>query len=166
MAQSLPTVRQIYAPALVPQLVAIVAIAVAIHTFVGNIPWSRAALIAAFSYWILCRIARVIVLGHHTAAIAAYRARKFDEALTHNKASFDFFEAHPMLDRHRALVLGVTSPNTFRTIALTNSAYCHAMRGDRTEAAAIFTRVLKETPDCANAEFGLKMLEGTSTNVS
>jgi hypothetical protein len=166
MAQSLPTIRPIYAPALVPQLVAIAAIAAAIHIVTSNVSWLRAAVIAALTYWILCRMARVIVLGHHAAAIAAYKARKFDEALTHNKASFDFFDAHPMLDRYRALVLGVTSPNTFRTIALTNTAYCHAMRGDRTEAAAIFTRVLKETPDCANAEFGLKMLEGTSTNVS
>jgi len=166
MAQSLPTVRQIYAPALVPQLAAIAAMTVAIHTFVSKVQWLKAAFIAALTYWILCRIARAIVLGHHAAAIAAYKARKFDEALTHNKASFDFFDAHPTLDRFRALLFGVSSPNTFRTIALTNSAYCHAMKGDRTEAAAIFSRVLKETPDCANAEFGLKMLEGTGTNVS
>jgi len=166
MAQPLPTIRQIYAPALVPQVVAIATVAVAIHAFASNVPWLRAVFIAALTYWISCRIARAIVLRHHTAAIAAYKARKFDEALTHNKESFDFFDAHPMLDRCRALVFGVAGPNTFRTIALTNSAYCHAMRGDRTEAATIFARVLKETPDCANAEFGLKMLEGIHTNVS
>jgi hypothetical protein len=166
MAQSLPTVRQIYVPALVPQAVAIAAVAVAIHFFVGNVPWLRAIVIAALAYWVMCRIVRAVVLRHHRAAIVAYQASKFDEALAHNKASFDFFDAHPLLDRYRSLVLGVASPNTFRTIALTNSAYCHAMRGDRAEAAAIFTRVLKETPDCANAAFGLKMLEGSGTTVS
>ena len=123
MAQSLPTVRLIYAPALVPQIVAIATVAAAIHIVTSNVSWLTAAVVAALMYWILCRIARVIVLGHHTAAIAAYKERKFDEALTHNKASFDFFDAHPMLDRYRALALGVASPNTFRTIALTNTAY-------------------------------------------
>jgi hypothetical protein len=166
MSQPLPTVRQIYAPALIPQVLAIAVLSIAFHLWLPSKSWPYAVFLGALTYLIYCRIARAIVLRHHSAGIVAYKARRFDEALRHSRASFEYFERHVLIDRYRSLVLGAASSNSFRTIALINSAYGEAMRGNRAQAVSLFRQVLSETPDCANAEFGLKMLQGSGDGSS
>ncbi len=160
MSQPLPTVREVWSPALLPQLVAIVIVAALLHTVIPALNWIRTLMAAAVMYMICCWLMRLLFTGHHAAGMRAYQARDFGGAVKHHLASYEFFTRHPVLDAARHLVFGTASRNPYRTIALCNAGYSEAMRGDHQAAAGYFARALELTPGCTNAEAGLAMVKG------
>jgi tetratricopeptide (TPR) repeat protein len=92
----------------------------------------------------------------------AYQAENFQDVISHFKANYEFFSAHPWLDKLRWLIFGVSSPNPYRIIALCNMAYCYTQIGDGRRAIELYERALDEMPDCKLARASLKMLRSVS----
>lgn len=159
MRQSMPVVRQLYWPGLLVQALAIALLAACLYLALPNVAALWCVLVAAASYMVFCRIMRLLFTSHHRAALREYRKQQFSDAIAHNARSYEFFVAHPWLDRWRFLLLGTASPNRYSTIALVNQAYCESMRGDRAAARTLFEKALHESPGCTNAQFGLQMLD-------
>ena len=160
MAQSLPVVRDLFIPGLLPQVAMIVAVAATLHWIVPTWQWANLILLAAGIYLVFCRTLRGLLTSHHSAAMKAYQSRDFERAVAHNLASYEFFTRHPVLDMNRHLLFGVASRNPYRTVALCNAGYSEAMRGNQQAAAQHFSRALELTPRCTNAEVGLAMVRG------
>jgi hypothetical protein len=158
--QSLPVIKaDLYMPALAVQLVAMVGIALILRYALSLRLWPETALASPAVYVVFCRIMRWRFAGHHRAGVRAYRIRRFDEAVAHNRASFEFFERHQWMDQWRFILFGTASRTSYRTMALSNMAYAEALRGNRSSAASLFKQALQLTPGYANAEVGLAMLQ-------
>lgn len=162
MAQNMPVVRQVHWIQLLPQVAVLALLAVIIDACAPRLRWNEAILIAAAAYLVWCRILRAIVTRNHIAGMKAYRARRFNEAISHYLASYRFFSAHPHLDAWRSAVFGVASGNPYRIIALCNMAYCHGQIGEGQKAIELFEQALAEQPDCTLARVSLNMLRSTA----
>jgi hypothetical protein len=146
---------------LIPQFVAILLAAWLLHNFIPTLGWPEDLLFGALAYLLACRIMRALYARHHAEGIRAYQVRKFEIAVEHNLASYEFFDRHQLLDRLRHLVFGTASRNPYRTIALCNAGYCEVMRGNRDAATKYFVRALALTPGCRTAEMALAMLRSS-----
>lgn len=105
--------------------------------------------IAALVYLIFCRIMRAKLTRDHSSGLRAYRAQKFQEAISYFKASYQFFSRHRHLDAWRSLLFGVASANPYRVIALCNMAYCYSQAGEGQQAMKLYQQPLQEEPGCA-----------------
>src|ERR1700730_12691180 len=98
MQQRMPIVRQVHWTSLIPQLGAIVGLALLAYAFFPKLGFIRANLVAALEYLIFCRLMRLLLTRDHIAGMSAYQARHFDEAIVHFNDSYRFFSAHRKLD--------------------------------------------------------------------
>jgi tetratricopeptide (TPR) repeat protein len=113
---------------------------------------------AAGTYYIVSNLLRYWLTRDHIRGMAAYRARRFEDAITHFEASRRFFLAHRRLDAIRSLLFGVACRNPYRTIAIGNMAFCYAQLGNSARAIELYEQVLKEQPDHSVAIANLKLL--------
>ena len=109
-------------------------------------------------YLVGCRVLRHLLVRDHTRGIRAYREGRFRDAIAHFDASHRFYSAHPRLDASRSIVFGVASRHSYGIIALGNMAYCHGQLGEVAEAAELYERVLKDTPDHTGATASVNRL--------
>ena len=158
MQQKMPVVRQLHWVQLIPQVLAIFAVALLIQDFFPRLGFFRASFIAALAYLICCRVMRSWLTRDHILGMKAYQAQHFDEAIVHFDNSYRFFSAHRKVDAWRSMLFGVASRNPYRTIALLNKAYCCAQTQRGQEAIELYERVLIEDPDCKLAQASLTML--------
>ena len=158
MQQKMPVVRQLHWVQLIPQAVAIAAVALMIQAFLPRLGFFRASFIAALAYLIFCRVMRSWLTRDHILGMKAYQAQRFDEAILHFDNSYRFFSAHRKVDAWRSMLFGVASWNPYRTIALLNKAYCCGQTQRGPEAVELYERVLNEDPDCKSAQASLTML--------
>jgi hypothetical protein len=170
MPQKMPVIRQIHWPGLIPQFIMIAAFAMAIHFFWPRtawdksvfLSWDRAFFCAALAYLIMCRVLRAVFTRHHIAGMRAYHACRFEEAISHFQASYQFFSAHRLLDACRAWVLGVASANSYLAIALCNMAFCHSQAGRGAKAIELYEQALSESPGFMTASASLRALRSMS----
>jgi tetratricopeptide (TPR) repeat protein len=162
MIQSMPVVRQTNPIAFISQIAAMAILAFGIHLIFPRFEIVRCVFLAAFMYLIFCRIMRSIFTRDHIAGMKAYRAKQFENAISHFEASRRFFITHKKLDAYRFLLFGVTSPNPYRIIALCNAAFCYTQLGQGKKAMKIFEQVLLEAPDYTSARASLTMLQSSS----
>jgi hypothetical protein len=166
MRQPLPVIKaEIFLPGVAWQVAGMACVALVIHYGFILPLWPATAFASPIVYMAFCRIMRWRFAGHHRGGIRAYRARRFDEAVVHNRASFEFFERHPWMDRWRFLLFGTASRTPYKTMALGNLAYSEVMRGNRSLAVSLFEQALRLTPGYANAEVGLAMLGTTESGI-
>src|SRR3954471_11945698 len=118
MAQEMPVVRQIRWIGLVQQAFAIAALSFAFHFAFPGVDAARSLFAGALVYLIFCRAMRFVFTREHRTGIAAYRARKFHDAIPHFEASYRFFSAHPRIEAWRYLLFATAGPNRYRTMAL------------------------------------------------
>src|SRR5438093_7434176 len=138
MPQQMPVVRQLEWSQLIPQILAIVVLTLFVHLL---FPWtqlSTAIFAAALTYLIICRISRAFVLREHYAGMAACRAERFREAISHFEASYNFFSQHPRLDSWRSLLFGVAGANRLSIVALCNMAFCYSQLGEGSRAIKLY----------------------------
>src|SRR5438552_17429496 len=158
MQQKMPVVRQVHWVQLIPQAVAIGAVALLIQVFLPRLGFFRASFIAALAYLVFCRVMRSWLTRDHILGMKAYQAQHFDEAILHFDNSYRFFSAHRKVDAWRSMLFGVASWNPYRTIALLNKAYCCGQTQRGQEAIELYERVLNEGPDWKSAEASLARL--------
>ena len=163
LPQQMPVVRQLYWIALIPQFTAIVVLAIVVHVVRPGLEIPFDIFIAALAYFIFCRAMRATFVRDHRKGMKAYRAQKFQDAISHFEASHRFFSAHRGLDRWRSLLFGVASQNPYRVIALCNMAYCYSQAGDGQKAIKLYEQALQEQPDCTLAKASLNMLRSASS---
>src|SRR5450631_2641640 len=125
MVQKMPVVRQTNPIAYILQIVAMAILAFVIHLIFPQLKIPRCIFLAALAYLIFCNIMRFIFTRDHIAGMKAYRAKQFENAISHFEASRRFFLTHSKLDTYHFLFFGVTSPNPYRIIALCNTAFCY-----------------------------------------
>lgn len=152
----LAAVRHIAWPALAVQLVALAVALVICRLVLGPTPWVLLA--GTLLYLLHARGARALLLRHHTAGIAALRARAFQDAIGEFEASYAFLSRHRWIDRHRTAVLLSPSPQSFREMALLNAAFAELQLGRAPAARALYQRVLGEFPSSATAAAALRWL--------
>lgn len=155
-AARLAAVRHIAWPALGVQLAALAIALLICRLLLGSSPWSLLA--GVLLYLLHARGVRTFLLRHHTAGIAALRARAFQDASGEFAASYAFLSRHRWIDRHRAAVLLSPSPQSFREMALLNAAFAELQLGRAPAARAIYERVLDEFPGSAPAAAALRWL--------
>jgi len=158
MTQQMPVVRQLQWVGLVPQFVAMAVLGAIACVIVPRSDIPFGILIAMLVYLVFCRSMRAIFARDHKNGMRAYRAQKFQEAISHFEASYRFFSTHRRLDAWRSLLFGVASPNPYRVIALCNMAYCYSQAGDGQQAIKLYEQALQEKPDCVLAKASLNML--------
>jgi tetratricopeptide (TPR) repeat protein len=158
----MPVVRQLNWMGLIPQFVAIGIFAVIAHAAFPDLDVPFDIFIAALAYFIFCRVMRAKFVRDHRSGMRAYQAQRFQEAISHFEASYQFFATHRQLDTWRSLLFGVASPNTYRVIALCNMAYCYSQAGDGQRAIKFYEQALHEEPGCALARASLNMLRSVS----
>jgi tetratricopeptide (TPR) repeat protein len=122
---------------------------------------SQAIFVGAIVYLIWCRLMRWFLVRDHSEGMRAYRAGRFQDAISHFDASYRFFSTHRRLDAYRALLFGVASQNSYRIIALGNMAYCYGQLGDGAKAIELYERVLQEAPEHAVAKSSLNLLRAS-----
>jgi len=154
----MPVVRQIYWKAVIPQIAIIVGCVLVAHQILPRGWRGNSVLFGALFYWLFCRIMRSIFTKDHRAGMKAYQAQRFEKAITHFEASCRYFQAHPRLDRWRSLLFGVSSLNSYQTMALCNAAFCHAQMGNGQKATEVYEEALRTNPDCTLAKTSLAML--------
>jgi tetratricopeptide (TPR) repeat protein len=158
MRQPMPVVRQLQGSALIPQIVALAALTLAAYACFPSLSLFQDTVVAALAYLIFCRTTRTLLTRAHIRGIKAYRAQRFEDAITHFQASYEFFSSHRKLDAWRSLLLGVASPNPYRIIALCNMAYCYTQVNDGAKAIALYEQALQESPGCMLACVNLRAL--------
>ncbi len=158
----MPVIRQFHWMALVPQLLAIALIAVVVRIVLPNQDIPLDIFISALIYLLFCRAMRARFARDHKNGMRAYRAQKFEDAISHFEASYRFFSTHRRLDKWRSLLFGVAGPNPYRVLALCNMAYCYSQVGKGQQAIKLYEEALHEQPDCAVATASLNMLRSTS----
>jgi tetratricopeptide (TPR) repeat protein len=174
MPQKMPVVRQMNVAALFPQWIAIASIAVGVYFCAPALPFLPvelpfivpSVLFASLVYFIYCRIIRLIICRDHVRGMMAYKDCRFQEAISHFEASHKFFDKHRQLDAWRAGVLGVTSYNPYRIIALGNMAYCYAQLGNGSKAIELYELALLESPDYTLATAMLRMLRASAAPIA
>ncbi len=147
---------------MIPQLAAIVGLALITYALFPGLGFIRANLVAALEYLIFCRLMRLMLTRDHIAGMRAYQAQHFDDAILHFDNSYRFFSEHCKLDAWRSLLLGVASRNPYRIIALCNMAYCYGQTARGQEGMKLYKQVLDEDPDCTLAQTSLAMLRAGS----
>jgi hypothetical protein len=155
----MPVVRQIYWRALIPQLGAIAAIAIALWLANRAQPFSTIIFVSSLVYLLFCRTMRFCFARQHRLGIKAYRARQFERAIGHYELSYAGFCRHPFVDRYRSLLLGSASALSYRVIALCNIAFCYAQLDDGAKAVTYYETALREDPECTLAQVSLRMLQ-------
>ena len=158
MSQPLPVIRQIYWPQRIPQLIAILLLAGLVRLFFPMATVVELLVAGVVIYFFVSRFFRAALLGEHTKGMALYRAGRFEEAISHFQANYEFFSKHRKIDAWRSLLFGVASRNPFRVISLGNMVYCHGQLGNGAKAIELYEEVLREMPDHAVAIASLKML--------
>jgi hypothetical protein len=162
MQQRMPVVRQVHWISLIPQLAAIVGLALLTYAIFPRVGFIRASFIAALGYLIFCRVMRSLLTRDHILGMRAYQAQHFDDAILHFDNSHRFFSAHRKLDAWRSLFFGVASGNPYRIIALCNKAYCYGQTARGPEAIKLYEQVLNEDRNCMLAQASLTMLRAGS----
>ena len=162
MQQKMPVVRQLHWVEVIPQVVAIAAVALLIQAFPPRIGFFRASFIAALAYLIFCRLMRTWLTRDHILGMKAYQAQHFDDAILHFDNCYRFFSGHRTLDAWRSMLFGVSSRNPYRVIALCNKAYCYGQTLRGPEAIKLYEEVLNEDPDCKLAQAQVAMLRAGS----
>jgi hypothetical protein len=152
---SVPVVRQISWPAVVPQLLALgVAITIARHFHPRD-----GAVIGVIGYLIYSAGSRRVLTSHHRAAIGFVRQNRFTEAIEEFQRSLLFFEKHRWIDRFRSVALMSPSAISYREMALANIAFCYSQIGDGAHARQWYAACLAEFPHSAMAAAGLRIMD-------
>lgn len=159
----MPTVRQLQWVALIPQFIAVAALAVIAYSIFPNMGIPFHIFVAALAYLIFCRTMRAKFLRDHRNGMRAYHAQRFRDAISHFEASYRFFSTRRGLDRWRSLLFGVANLNPYRVVALCNMAYCYSQAGDGQQAMKLYEQALREEPGCALAKASLNMLRSVSS---
>jgi tetratricopeptide (TPR) repeat protein len=164
MSQRMTVVSQLHWKGLTMQLIVIAALVLVAYVAFPNLKIIRYFLVAAWFYFILCRIIRAIFTRDQNRGMRAVQARNFQDAISHFESSYRFFSTHRQLDKWRSVIFGVSSQNSYRVTALCDSAYCYSRIGDRQRAITLLEQALQEEPDCAVAKDLLDLLRsGSST---
>ena len=162
MQQRMPVVRQVHRISLIPQLAAIVGLALLTYAIFPGLGFIGASIIAALGYAVFCRVMRSLLTRDQALGMKAYQAQHFDDAILHFDNSYRFFSAHRKLDAWRSLIFGVASRDSYRIIALCNKAYCYGQTARGLVAMELYEQVLNEDPNCMLARASLTMLRAGS----
>jgi hypothetical protein len=161
MSSGAPIIRQVWWPAVLPQLVAI-GIAIAIAAALGA-PY--ALLWGAAAYLAYSIGSRQLFTRPHRAGVRLVKQQRFEDAIPKFRESFDFFERHPWVDRFRSLVLMSPSAASYREMALANIAFCYGQLGDGEQCRSYYRMCLDRFPGSGLATAALRMLDSASPTV-
>jgi len=150
-------VRELSWPAVIPQLLALLALIGIAYVLVGPDP--RALMWGAGVYLVYSYGSRLLLARSHRVGIQATAEGRHEEAIRHFRASYEFFTRHSWLDRWRSFFLMSPSAASYREMALVNVAFCQAQLGRGEDARASYERAAAEFPDSPLATAGLKLAE-------
>jgi tetratricopeptide (TPR) repeat protein len=159
MKERPPIVRQTAWLLVIPELVVL-----SLLVLVSGLLFWRQYGLTSVMFGILCYLAygfasRRILLKHHRRGLAHTRRGDFTSAIREFEESYQFFSKHPWIDRHRYLTMLMPANQSFREMALINTAYCYALLEDAEQSKATYQRALEEFPDSIMAKTALDFIE-------
>ncbi|GMV39058.1 MAG: hypothetical protein AMXMBFR64_07740 [Myxococcales bacterium] len=159
----LPMIKEVSWAAVGPQLVLLAVLVAAGHAVIGP----RFGVTAGALVWLAWRMGgHQVVARHHRAGIRLLRARRPEQAIGAFERSIAFFERHPWVDRHRALVLLSPSRMCYREMALVNIAFAWGQLGDGVRMKQTYERALAEYPDNPIAAAALQQIAAIAGRAS
>lgn len=90
----------------------------------------EAALWAAMVYLVLAYGLRYFVPIHHRKGLRELKQGNYSEALLHFEKSYDFFSAHPLVDRFRVFTMFSASKLWYREMAVMYKEVCLEALGE------------------------------------
>ena len=122
-------------------------------------PQTTGMLIGAAVYFVLSTVLKTIFLRYQRKGMKLAQARKFVEAEAEFEKSFEYFKAHPAIDKYRAVTMLDYSSFCYGEIALVNAGACCTMRGDYDGARDWYRKAIEEFPDGVSGAEALEKLE-------
>jgi tetratricopeptide (TPR) repeat protein len=152
-----PIITQISWMVVIPQMIIMIAVVVIATSLVppdrSNIAvFSALGLFVAYSM-----LSRQLIAHEHRHGIRLIKRKRFEEAISHFEASFQFFSSHPSLDRWRSIVMLSASGPSYREMALVNIAFCHGQIGNGIKTREYYQKALDMFPDSGLAQAGMNM---------
>ncbi len=155
MSSSVPIVRQISWPAVLPQFLVLFLAIIVAHRFGGRgaVAWGAAA------YLIYSIGSRRVIPRDHNDGMALVRAERFADAIPKFRDSLAFFDRYAWIDDYRSIVLMSPSAASYREMALANIGFCFSQLGDGTKSREAYQECLRRFPRSALATTALRMLD-------
>jgi len=155
-----PIVYRVSWPALGLHLLCFLALVWMLKTVWYGEKYSGYAVPAAMLAYMACSLAlRSTIAASHRSAIRLVRQGRFEEAIPHYAASYEFFRRHAWVDRFRAVTLFSFSGISYREMALVGSAFCHTQIGEGRKARELYERALSEFPNSGMATTALNVMD-------
>ncbi len=155
MSSKLPIVKQIAWLSILPQLLVVIVIGVVCY----KINQENYIIITGIIYLILSFSLRTIIPSNHRKGMRLFKQKKFEEAIPHFIASYNFFKKYHWLDKYRYLTLLSSSQISYTEMALLNEAFCLSQIENKNEAIKKYEDVLLEFPNSEIAKSALKLLK-------
>lgn len=152
---TMPVVRQISWPAIIPQIAILFAF---IWPAKMESP-EYGFLLGVAGYTGLILVLRYTIARHHRLGIRMVKRGRFREAIDSFQHSFEFFERYPWVDRFRSIFLLSASAMTYREMALANIAFSYSQQGDGEKARYYYEICQKEFPHNGVAIAALRLMD-------
>ena len=110
------------------------------------------------------RASRWFLLRHQRRGMQLTDRCEFASAIQEFGKSYEFFSKYLWVDQYRYLTMLTPAKQTFREMALVNTAYCYTQLGDGEQAQAYYQRTLNEFPDSMMAKTALNLLDTAENN--
>ena len=136
--------------------VGVLALLCSIGFFLGG---SAGVMFAALFYVILSQLLRRTIPINHRKAISYVKNCDFQNAIREFERSEQFFTDNAWVDRFRSLTMLSSAGMSYREMAMTSLAFCHAQVGDGKTAREYYTRCIDEYPDNEMARTALRLMD-------
>lgn len=150
---------------LIPQLVLMALLIGLVYVVLRPQPPVLAVTYGAALYLIYSFGSRFLLLGHHRQGLMLTRDGQYAAAIEQFQASYRFFSAYPWLDRYRFLIMLTPAAQSYREMALINTAYCYAQLGDLDQTSAYYEQAIREFPESEMAKSHLELVKSVQSQV-
>lgn len=155
---SIPTIKETNKLFVIPQVL-FMGLLMGIYYFIGVHDFF---FLGMLTYGAISFGVRGYLTREHRRGINRINESALQEAISHFQNSFDFFEKHTWIDKHRYITMFTPSKMCYREMALNNLAYCYFQTGDADKAIEFYERCVAEYPGNTMARRGLNMLKTRS----
>lgn len=107
--------------------------------FTGS--WRYAFMFGGFTYITLAWTLRLILQRHHRSGMKLLRRKQYEAAAAAFRNSYQFFTAHPWIDRYRFVTMFYSNAIPFQQMALNNLGICYLYMGEEEKALEVFKKL-------------------------
>lgn len=155
---SVPTIKETNWLLVIPQLL-FMGLVIGIYYLAGIHDFF---VLGMLTYGVISFGVRGYLTREHRQGINRVNQSAFHEAIPYFQNSYDFFNKHPWIDKHRYITMLTPSKMCYREMALNNLAFCYVKTGNADKAIEFYERCVAEYPENAMARRGLNLLKAHS----